>query len=88
MWAPDYTDFVRRHEKRQTPLFPLDSVDKVPVAIICGVEDVLADCTDAIWTANEIGSKVVHFEEVHAGHLSFLVGKDMTYWTDTVMGLL
>jgi hypothetical protein len=88
MWAPDYTDFVRRGKKRQTPLIPLDSVNKVPVAIFCGYEDILADCTDAEWTRDEIGDKVVHFEKIHAGHLSFLVGKDMTYWTEGVMGLL
>jgi len=60
----------------------------VPVAIICGSEDKLADCTDAEWIRDEIGRNVVHYSEIEAGHLSFLVGKDMSYFTDTVMPLL
>jgi hypothetical protein len=30
----------------------------------------------------------VHYEEIAAGHLTFMVGIDMTYFTTGVMGLL
>ena len=52
-----------------------------------GSEDPLADVTDSRWTRDQIGDNIVHYEEVEAGHLTFLVGKDMTYF-NTVMGLL
>ena len=58
------------------------------MAIFAGIEDILADTTDAEWTRDRIGDSVVHYEEIHAGHLTFLVGKDMSYFTETVMGLL
>ena len=31
---------------------------------------------------------LVHYEDIEAGHLTFMVGKDMTYWSEGVMGLL
>ena len=53
-----------------------------------GTSDLCADLTDARWTRDMIGDSIVHYEEIDAGHLSFLVGKDMTYFTEDVMGLL
>ena len=58
------------------------------MAIFTGLYDPLADLTDARWTRDTIGKKVVHYEEINAGHLTFLIGKDMTYFTKGVMGLL
>jgi hypothetical protein len=60
----------------------------VPVAIFCGTKDPLADCKDAQWTRDTVGERVVHYEEIEAGHSTFCLGKDMTYFTETVMGLL
>lgn len=55
--------------------------------MFAGIEDILADTTDAEWTRDQIGDNIVHYEEIHAGHLTFLVGKDMSYF-NTVMDLL
>ena len=88
VFADDYTDFFKRHEKRTTDLIPLQNITEVPVAIFTGTEDILADLTDARWTRDQIGKKVVHYEEIAAGHLTFMVGKDMTYFTTGVMNLL
>ena len=52
-----------------------------------GLNDSLATKTDAEWTRDKIGSAVIHFESIPGGHLSFMVGRDMTYF-DTVMKLL
>jgi len=53
-----------------------------------GTYDILADLTDSRWTRDTIGDGIVYYEEITAGHLTFLVGKDMTYWTHDVMNLL
>ena len=74
-------DFFKRHEKRTTTLYPLENITDVPVAIFTGLFDPLADLTDARWTRDAIGKQVVHYEEIAAGHLTFMVGKDMTYFT-------
>ena len=53
-----------------------------------GKEDPIADLADSRWTRDQIGNVVVHYEEINAGHLSFVVGKDMSFFNKTVMGLL
>ena len=88
VYADDYTDWFKRDKKRKTDLIPLENITEVPVAIFTGIEDILADLTDARWTRDRIGDNVVHYEEIHAGHLTFMVGKDMTYFTEGVMDLL
>ena len=54
----------------------------VPVAMFVGTKDDLGDVTDARWTAallNHSGPALVHYQELEAGHTTFLVGKDMSY---------
>ena len=46
---------------------------------------VLRDCR---WTRDQISHTLVHYEEIEADHDSFTVGKDMSYFTEGVMGLL
>lgn len=60
----------------------------MPVAVFCGIEDKLADCEDAQNAVNLIGDDVVQFEQVHAGHKTFLIGKDMSYFTEMAMELI
>ena len=86
VFADNYDDIIGR--ERQTELFELSNITDVPVAMFTGSEDPLADITDSRWTRDQIGDNIVHYEEVEAGHLTFLVGKDMTYFTTGVMDLL
>jgi len=88
VFADDYTDWFSRHEKRTTDLIPIENITEVPVAMFTGKEDILADLTDSRWTRDRIGDNIVHYEEIEAGHLTFMVGKDMTYFTEGVMNLL
>lgn len=53
-----------------------------------GRYDVLADPVDARWTRDQIGEAVVHYQEIDGGHETFLLGKDMTFFTKDVMDLL
>jgi hypothetical protein len=50
-----------------------------------GDVDTLADPYDAEWTRNIIGDAVKHYKTIHGGHATFLVGKDMTWFTNDVM---
>ena len=87
VWADDYANLIHGKKKRQTDLIPLENI-QIPVAMFTGTADILADLTDSQCTRDQIGDSIVHYEEVLAGHLTFMVGKDMTYFTETVMGLL
>jgi len=50
-----------------------------------GKADILADAVDAEWTREQIGDAVFHYQLIEGGHLSFMVGKDMSWFSDTVM---
>lgn len=59
----------------------------VPVAMFAGTEDDLGDLTDARWARAQIesgGHGLVHYEEVKAGHSTFMVGKDMYYFKNVL----
>ena len=88
MFADDYEAWFKRHEHRATDLIPLENITGVPVAMFTGKDDLMADLTDSRWTRDMLSDSIVHYEEIEAGHLTFLVGKDMSYWTRDVMNLL
>ena len=88
IYADDYADIIHFHDVRDTDLIPLENIQNVPIAMFTGTEDILADLTDSRWTRDRIGDSIVHYEEIEAGHLTFMVGKDMTYFTEGVMNLL
>jgi len=55
-----------------------------------GAVDDLGDVTDARWARDQIrsgGNALVAYEESNAGHSSFMIGKDMSYF-DKVVDLI
>jgi hypothetical protein len=55
-----------------------------------GTADDLGDPEDAQWARDQIdlgGSALVHYEEIAAGHSTFMIGVDMSYF-DRVLTLL
>ena len=87
VWSDSYGDLI--HPERQTDLIELGNISSVPIAIFAGTHDIIADQTDAHWLRDELQTDtIVHYEDVEAGHLTFLVGKDMTYFSEGVMGVL
>ena len=87
LWAPDYNTFLAIGQHKHTDLIPLENIVSPPVAMFVGHSDILADPVDAAWTAETINS-LVHYQEIVGGHLSFMVGKDMSYFTQDVMNLI
>lgn len=88
-YADDYADFFNRKKKRTTDLIPIESISTVPIAIYTGTEDPLADLTDSRWIRDTLNPSILaHYEEIAAGHLTFMIGKDMTYFSEGVIGLL
>jgi hypothetical protein len=87
VWAPDYHTFLDIGNKRTTDLIPINTISSVPIAMFVGNVDKLADPQDALWAYKEIGTPVVFYKEYDAGHLTFMIGKDMSYFND-VMALL
>ena len=62
----------------------LSSVGEVaPIAFFYGANDLIANCEDVLKLAKEV--KPVSNEMIRGGHATFLIGKDMTYFTRDVM---
>jgi len=74
--------------ERITQEIPLDSITKVPIAVFVGSDDIVATPTDGEWTVEQIGNAVFHYQVINGGHLSFVVGKDMTWFSNDVMNII
>lgn len=73
----------------EPPIVDLTTIETVvPIAMFVGADDELASPIDARWTRDQLGDAVVHYQEQPGGHISFNIGKDMTYWTETAMGII
>ena len=57
----------------------------VPIGMVVGLEDELSSELDTRWMRDTIGKKnVVFYQEIHGGHTSFNVGKDMSYMNNVI----
>ena len=83
---------MRRYGEPVPPALSLDSLKTldVPVSLFVGTHDILATIKDVHDLRDEVlgPDTVYQYEEVNAGHISFLVGKDMSYFNDKVMSTL
>lgn len=76
----------------EAPIVDLSKVQNagVPIVLLAATEDRLGTLEDVRWAREQImdngfGSDIlIHYEEIKAGHISFFVGKDMSYM-DTVL---
>jgi len=53
-----------------------------------GKDDELADVTDNEWAHQTMGPAVVYYNEYMMGHLTFMIAKDMSYFTVDAMNIL
>ena len=51
-------------------------------------DDTIADPSDVHWIKDTIGADVIHFQMIEGGHMSFMIGKDMSFYSQDVLGLL
>jgi pimeloyl-ACP methyl ester carboxylesterase len=72
------------------PDFPLHLSSKIPVALLAGDGDMMADPEDVEWLAGQLGTHrvVAHHKYENMGHLTFVFGKNMSYFKTDVMDLL
>ena len=56
----------------------------MPTALFVGVSDNLANETDARWVQSMMGDTVFHYQNIVGGHMTFMYGKDMSYWDDVM----
>jgi hypothetical protein len=88
-WGSDSKN-TEKYGQKTPPLVNLRNIKNVPTAMFVGSEDDLGDVTDARWARDEInagGTALTYYGEVPAGHATFMIGKDMSYF-DTVLSLI
>ena len=54
----------------------------VPVAMYVAKHDRIIYPVDSRWARDVLGSSVVDYQEIDGGHVTFMVGKDQTYFLD------
>lgn len=90
VYADDYVTWFGIGQKRKTDLIPIQNIaaGSVPVAMFAGQSDILGDPIDAQWTEYQLGKQCIHYQEITGGHLTFMIGKDMTWFSEDVMDLI
>lgn len=89
----DYGDEAKNIERYGSARVPTISMKglkhlKVPVSLFVGTHDILSTPEDDRKIKKVLGKSLHQYHEVSADHLSLLIGKDMTYFTHTVMNTL
>ena len=78
---------MKVYGQRKPPDVPLEKYN-LPTALVAGTYDKLADVTDIRWLHEQIKDKVVFYEEYPLGHVSFVIAKDMSWFTNDVVNLI
>ena len=90
-WGSKKLNREHYHGSDEPPQINLTEIATVPIAMFVGNQDDLGDPTDEEWARDQIKSSptsnLVHYEEFDAGHASFIIGKDMSYF-DRAMTLV
>jgi hypothetical protein len=65
----------------------LQNIQSVPIGLFVGTSDQLATVDDNRWAKTQLKT-LKFYKEYSLGHLSFMIGKDMTYFSVDVMNML
>lgn len=78
---------MRVYGHRTPPVINLKNIKSVPIGIFVGKSDMLGTVKDNRWAKTQLKT-LKFYREYDLGHLGFLIGKDMSYFSDDVMNML
>ena len=78
---------MRVYGHKTPPVINLKNIKSVPIGLFVGKLDVLATIKDNRWAKTQLKT-LKFYREYNLGHLGFMIGKDMTYFSDDVMKML
>lgn len=73
--------------QKSPPEYDLSAIN-IPIALVAGSGDELGDPKDVQWLYYQIQDTVVFYETYDLGHMSFVIAKDMTYFSIDVVNLI
>lgn len=78
----DYGPIKNRqvYGQAEAPFVPLDDYN-IPTVLLSGDMDTFATPEDVAWLSEQLGDKVVYQQEYHKDHFTFVLGKDMTFFS-------
>ena len=82
-FAPNYGS-----GERETDLIDIASIDKVPISMMSGTEDVTCPYSRALETAEIIGDAVVHFESIEGEDHGYFGGANDEWFMNLVISQL
>jgi len=59
-----------------------------PLAVLSGSKDGMADPEGVAWTVDQLKETIIFDHEYYLGHLSFIIAKDMSFFTVDTMAIL
>ena len=77
------------YRQKNPPEYDLSVIKDFPIMLIAGEKDKLASPRDVLWLYEELKKNIIHFNIVpKMGHLSFLVGKDFSWFNEPLKIIL
>jgi poly(3-hydroxyalkanoate) synthetase len=76
---------MKIYGSEKPPEINLGNIKKVPVGMFVGEYDKMATPNDSRYIRAKIGEAVTFYNEYKLGHLAFMVGKNMSYFTQDVV---
>ena len=77
---------IEAYGSEKPPLLGLaDAGTAVPVVAFHGNYDALTEDADIQWLFQELGDSLVYEQQLYAGHITFLVGEDMAWFSGAAM---
>ena len=76
-----------RYGQKTPPSYDMSLID-FPIAILSGSGDKLADPQDVKWTSEQLAHTLIFNHEYYMGHMSFAIGKDMSWFSVDCMAML
>jgi pimeloyl-ACP methyl ester carboxylesterase len=76
---------MEKYGTKTPPEIDLSKIENAPpIAMMVGTSDLLGDLKDNEWLKNQLGANVKYFNTYEAGHITFFIGKDVSYMNDVV----
>jgi hypothetical protein len=70
----------KKYGQKTPPAIPLENIKDIPVALFTGSLDDLADTKDTAWLKEQVKETLIFDHQYRMGHVSFLIGKDMSWF--------
>ena len=71
---------MEKYGTKEPPIVDISQIRDVPIAIFAGKHDLIAPLRDLHWVRDHLDPSVLkHYEECEAGHLTFMIGKEVPY---------